>query len=375
MFDKNPTNEFFVEESFPLEWMYPHLTPFGVIMKINREPLPALTEDILQCDHAFWAKYSERLIGNWITYDTTIKEVASFVEKTYLRHDYKGFTGDLKFVRDDQGQKAFSKLRSSIAGVYAWRLGLSGNAPTPPEYQPRSQAERDRLFKEADFAFKQAFAFCPYSPEAVFRYLQILMANNRLDDAIIVLETAHKLDPYNDQVEKTLKQLQGYKTGPNKLAEIQATIAKLQEDLKRNPDDFQTALNLASTLFGINQTAAGVSILDDILKHPRVTPEAVIAVAQYYMQNQNLPKLETVLQRLCELQPNIPEPWYDLAALRCLLGKTSEGVITLKRAIELSDARLKKDPKAHDMRAEALKDQRFQAVSQSADFKSIVTQH
>ena len=40
IFDHNPKNEFFVEESFPLDWMYPYLTPFGVIMKINRQPLP-----------------------------------------------------------------------------------------------------------------------------------------------------------------------------------------------------------------------------------------------------------------------------------------------------------------------------------------------
>ena len=36
IFDNNPTNEFFVEESFPLDWMYHYETPFGVIMKINR---------------------------------------------------------------------------------------------------------------------------------------------------------------------------------------------------------------------------------------------------------------------------------------------------------------------------------------------------
>ena len=36
IFDKNPNHEFFVEESFPLDWMYPYLTPSGVIMKINQ---------------------------------------------------------------------------------------------------------------------------------------------------------------------------------------------------------------------------------------------------------------------------------------------------------------------------------------------------
>ena len=39
IFDKNPTNEFFVEESFPLDWMFPYLTPYGIIMKINRNPV------------------------------------------------------------------------------------------------------------------------------------------------------------------------------------------------------------------------------------------------------------------------------------------------------------------------------------------------
>ena len=73
-------------------------------------------------DHEFWTRYSERLIGNWITYDTTVKEIAAFVEKVYLRRDFQGYKGDRKFVRDDQAQKAFSKLRSSIGGVYNWRI-------------------------------------------------------------------------------------------------------------------------------------------------------------------------------------------------------------------------------------------------------------
>jgi len=36
IFDKNPTKEFYVEESFPLDWMYSYLEPFGIIMRINR---------------------------------------------------------------------------------------------------------------------------------------------------------------------------------------------------------------------------------------------------------------------------------------------------------------------------------------------------
>ena len=48
IFDHNPTNDFYVEESFPLEWMYPYETPFGIIMKINRNPLVALPDGCVQ---------------------------------------------------------------------------------------------------------------------------------------------------------------------------------------------------------------------------------------------------------------------------------------------------------------------------------------
>src|SRR5258708_26769499 len=67
IFDNNPTNEFFVEESFPLEWMFPYLSPYGVIMKINRQPQAEISQEMVDRDHAFWSNFSARLVGNWIT--------------------------------------------------------------------------------------------------------------------------------------------------------------------------------------------------------------------------------------------------------------------------------------------------------------------
>jgi hypothetical protein len=210
IFDHNPDNEFYIEESFPLEWMFPHLTPYGIIMKINRNALPELTDEICRRDHEFWSKYSERTIGNWITYDTSVKEIAEFVQRVYLGRNLKGFTGDPRFVRDDQSQKAFSKLRSSIAGIYSWRLGMApSGAAVPRQYLPKTPEESARILREADFAFKQAFAFCPYSPEAVYRYVTLLANTGRLPDALVVAETCLKLDPYNGQVRNLVNGLRG----------------------------------------------------------------------------------------------------------------------------------------------------------------------
>ncbi len=65
IFDRNPDREFYVEESFRLDWMYPQLEPHGLIMKINRQPTP-LTDDIVQRDTDYWAKYLTPLIGGWL---------------------------------------------------------------------------------------------------------------------------------------------------------------------------------------------------------------------------------------------------------------------------------------------------------------------
>jgi hypothetical protein len=105
-------------------------------------------------------------------------------------------------VRDDQAQKALSKLRSSIGGIYSWRLGLSpGGGPVPQQFLPKNPTDANRMVREAEFAFKQAFAFCPYSPEAVFRFVSLLMTARRPADALLVAETCLKLDPYSGQAQ------------------------------------------------------------------------------------------------------------------------------------------------------------------------------
>jgi hypothetical protein len=207
IFDHNPGNEFFVEESAPIDWMYPYLTPSGVIMKLNRQPLTSMPEDILQRDHDFWKQYTARLCGDFVDYDTSVKELTDRLERIYVRRDFEGFTGDRKFIHDIDAQKAFSKLRSAIAGVYTWRLGPQ----CPAEYRPKSPAEFQRLLKEADFSYRQAFAFCPWSPEAAVNYVNLLLRSNRLDDALLVIRTYLKLDPYSAQGLGVMSYLQGLK--------------------------------------------------------------------------------------------------------------------------------------------------------------------
>jgi hypothetical protein len=209
VFDKNPEHEFYVEESFPLDWMYPHLTPNGLIMKINREPLARLPDDVVQRDRQYWKRLVGQMIGDWLTEETSIQAIAGFVEKTYVRKDLSGFTGDPDFVRDNYAPKMFSKWRSSIGGIYAWRLGITSGRSAPSEYVPGNEAERQRLVKDAEFAFRQAFVLCPYSPETVFRYVHLLTSQRRTADALLIAETASHLNSQNGALQDLVKQLRG----------------------------------------------------------------------------------------------------------------------------------------------------------------------
>jgi hypothetical protein len=203
VFDKNPDRDFYVEESFPLDWMYPYLEPHGLIFKINRQPLKELSDDMIAQDHDYWSGLVRPMIGDWLTDDTTIEQVAAFAKKTFGQQDFGGFTGDKVFIQNDYSNKTFSKLRSAIAGLYAWRI-----------YHAVDDQDKHRMAAAADFAFRQAWALCPYSPEATIRYVNFLLQQERLSDAILVAETMAQMPSMQgqegEQIRATVRQLEAF---------------------------------------------------------------------------------------------------------------------------------------------------------------------
>ena len=79
-------HSFYVEESYVIPWMYPYLSPHGLIMKINANPTPYDAKTAAK-DADFWDWYVRRLLD------------------------------DPMYRRDFAGQKSFSKLRAAIAGL------------------------------------------------------------------------------------------------------------------------------------------------------------------------------------------------------------------------------------------------------------------
>jgi Flp pilus assembly protein TadD len=340
IFDKNPDHEFYVEESFPLDWMYPYLTPYSDIMKINRHPVPEITQDIIDKDHAFWCHFSERTIGNWITYDTTIKQICDWADNVYLRHNFAGFTGDARFIRDDDAQKSFSKMRSAIgASIYQWRA-----------HNSRSDAENARVNKEAEFALKQAFAYCPYSPEAVFHLMNQVLATGRVDDALLILHTCKHLDPYNGQLDDWINQLEHSKTAGGD--QVTQFLAQVEHAVEAKQND------------------AAEKMLDQIVHLPGVDPNALMQAASLYLRMGDVVKTEEIFKRLTEIAPESSAVWYNLGLIQANRGDMAQSMASLKKALDLNVVELKQNPQMPNLRDHLFKDPSFAGLRQTKEFKA-----
>ncbi len=196
IFDRNPDRKFYVEESFPLDWMYPRLSPHGLILELRAKPIEELNEDVIRDDEVYWKRMMAELIGDWITGKTSIEEEADFVDKIYLRKNLAGFKGDPGFARSSETQKRFSKLRTSIGDLYLWRAEHAGD-----------DSEKHRMQAAAQLALRQSYALCPVSPEVVFRYTQLLDDLHRPSDALLIAKTSLRLDPDNAGFQQLVRTL------------------------------------------------------------------------------------------------------------------------------------------------------------------------
>ena len=63
------------------------------------------------------------------------------------------------------------------------------------------------MSEAADFAFRQAWALCPYSPEAVFRYANFLLKQKRISDALLIAQTAAQMPSMQGQEGQQIRDL------------------------------------------------------------------------------------------------------------------------------------------------------------------------
>jgi tetratricopeptide (TPR) repeat protein len=205
----------------------------------------------------------------------------------------------------------------------------------------------------------------------VFRYINVLLPQQRYDDALIVAETCLKLDPFNGQVANLVEQLRSFKRTSAQATPMSTGLAQLEKAVQDHPTNFQAALNLAAAYLQLQQTNRALEVFDRVLNNPKVDASAVLVIAQVYAQMGNYAKLEATLDRLVKVTPESPEAWYDLAGIKAALGRFPEAIAAAKNAIDLSNKRRASDPNARDLAAEFNQDPRFAPLRTLPEFKTL----
>jgi tetratricopeptide (TPR) repeat protein len=303
-------HSFYVEESYVIPWMYPYLTPAGIIMKINHDPLPSpqenpkVWEDIVNRDKAYWNKLCDDLDAR------------------------------PQFHRDTDAQKTFSKLRSAIGGLYASR----------------------QMAVEAEYAFKQALRLCPESPEGNFRLAQLYMELGRTDDALATLEALQQLDPLNDKITGAIDQIKGIKQSRQDVPQLEAAYTK-------NPRDFGLLSQLAQAYLKAGQKDRVTILLNSYLTQQDIPPDAFLQAAQAYW---NIGQHESALNAVQIMTQRFPQDargYYFIAMMNAMGNNAAAALPMLEKAFAL----------APQLRAQAANEQQFNSIRNNPEFQRLVS--
>lgn len=292
IFEENKDkHDFYVEESYAIQWMYPYLTPNGIMLKLNDHPLPRLPEDVVKNDHAFWGWYVPWLLSQ------------------------------SEFQRDICARKSFSKLRSAIAGIYEFR----------------------RDYAEAEYAYKQSVELYPLSPEALFRLAQMYVNIGREDDAVALLSDFVEKDVHNDSAKDFL----------NRLTEMKAARARVEElDGRRRAGErltFDEAIDLMKALRMTGRVGESIQLGLQLTANPSVPEEFILQMAGAFAQDQRIDAFAYALENYVRRQPRHLEAWLDLGAAYATLGQLDKTLEAVQKAYELDPAatiqNILKDPR------------------------------
>lgn len=303
IFEENKDkHDFYVEESYAIQWMYPYLQPNGIMLKLNAEPMGRLPDDVVDNDHRFWGWYTPWLMGQ------------------------------SAFRRDICARKAFSKLRSAIAGIYEYR----------------------RMFDEAEYAYRQAIELYPLSPEALFRLAQMFVNIGRPDDAEVILEACAKEDPHNGSAEDFLRRIREVKRANERLAELEGRQAEGGLDHEETMELMQL-YRMAGRQLEFMRAAMGV------IRDPATDPESILRVAAVFAQEKRVEMFTAALEEYVRRVPDNQGVWLDLGAVYSVMGRTDAAFDAVRKAFELDGAGTLR---------EVGQDGRFQNLAAVTEFRS-----
>lgn len=290
-------HSFYVEESYVIPWMYPYLSPHGLIMKLNAIE-QVYDPKLAAKDRDFWDWYMRRLLK------------------------------DPMYRRDFAGQKSFSKLRTAIAGLY----------------------NKQGRYREGSQAFREAVVLYPASPEASFRYAQeSLLPFRKYDIALEMMDYTDRLDPNNRRTRALRKYVY-------RIREIMDMLGRLEEK-RANPHATLTrdeTLMLATCYYEIGRIGDAGQIARQLIDSLQNARDLEL-IAQILIEASIDVDAERCLSKLLRLNSNDSEAWLDLARIQYRMNKRTLATEAFEHAYRLSPektaARVQNDDQVYEIYA------------------------
>ncbi len=277
IFEKNKDKrEFFIEESFPMEWTYPYAVPHGLSYRLNKEPLETLPPEVVAGDFRYWNAYVEKLLG------------------------------DKNFHEDFDAKRSFSKLRNSTGNIYRAR----------------------KMWPEAERAYRQALQLHPNNMESLVALSEILRVQKRWDEMTTIWDRAVAGDPSNRAVVKARQRV-------TRLREADREIDALQRELAANPQNAEVLSNLLRLYIETGQNDLARAQLEASGQIFGDSPEFLKFAVDFSNTTGQFQAGLGPARKLVGVAPNDPNAWLLLARFEFANRETNAFVEAARKAISL----------------------------------------
>jgi len=269
-------HDFFVEESFSLEWTYDYAIPHGLIYQINKTKLDKIPDEAVKKDFEYWSAYKKRLLD------------------------------DPNFLKDYDAQRSFSKLRQTTGNIYRYR----------------------KMDAEAERAYREALELWPGNGEVIADLAAYLGKRNDYDEVIKMWDRALEDDPNSFG----LARMRAYAAARK---EMQGQINSLQDELAQKPKSREALQKLVGLYLNLGETNNAEPLVERGMKDFPDDADFMRFVIGYYQNTDQPNKILIPAQELVAVEGTNPRNYYILA--RAWLARTnfSEFYKAANKAIDL----------------------------------------
>ena len=275
--DRHPC---YVECDYVFPWMYPYLEPYGLIFKLNPAPVPALIAAAVARDRAYWETLSDDLLNS------------------------------TKFRQDAAAQKVFCQLRTAQASLYAYR----------------------QMWAEAEIAFRQALQLCPNNPDAIYRFAQCYVDQERCNDALELLDAYQRHAPHEIAIQQAIAQVRQRRADLDR-------ISNLERQHALYPDNLEVAMPLVRAYAAARRLDRLDAVVKELLELPALSEREFFSLIDLNARLKRTDRTLVLLNQFTNRFPDNPLGWFNLALIHGARGNCAEALPALEHALAL-DAQL-----------------------------------